>query len=308
MRRLVFYLLHLYNKERDGKERGKLKTGMVLEGGGMRGIYTVGVLDVCKERAYWPDYVIGVSAGASNSASYLSRQQGRGLRTNLDYLEDKRYLSLSNWRKHRSLFGMDFLFRQIPETLDPFDFAAFAENPCSYTVGVTNVHTGKAEYFGKEAMCKDSTILAASCSIPVFSPPVAFRGALYCDGGTADPIPFRKALEDGCQRLIIVLTRHRGYRKPPQRFRPIYRHALRSYPALIDTLAHRHTHYNQTLDALWELEQQGQAIVIAPDAPLPGGTFEKKRETLMAIYQRGREDALRIWPQIQTWIDNRPCD
>ena len=220
MRRLVFSPALLYNGGRDGRERRKLKTGIVLEGGGMRGIYTVGVLDLLMEHDYWPDYLIGVSAGASNSASYISRQKGRGRRTNLDYLDDKRYLSLSNWRKHRSLFGMDFLFRQIPQTLDPFDFSAFWANPCVYTVGVTNVRTGQAEYFGKEAMRHDNTILAASCSIPVLSPPVAFEGQLYCDGGTADPIPFRKALADGCQRLIVVLTRHRGYRKPPQRFRP----------------------------------------------------------------------------------------
>lgn len=301
MRRLVFYSLHLYNKERDGKERRKLKTGMVLEGGGMRGIYTVGVLDVWMEQAYWPDYVIGVSAGASNSASYISRQKGRGLRTNIDYLNDKRYLSLSNWRRHRSLFGMDFLFSEIPKKLDPFDSSAFFANPCAYTVGVTNVQTGRAEYFGKEAMRQDNTILAASCSIPVLSPPVAFGGQLYCDGGTADPIPFRKALADGCERLIVVLTRHRGYRKPPQRFRPIYRRALRAYPALVDTLEHRHVRYNQTLDALAALEAEGRAIVIAPQSPLPGSTFEKKRETLLAIYQQGRADAWAAWPRIKQW-------
>ena len=108
-----------------------MKTGMVLEGGGMRGIYTVGVLDVWMEQAYWPDYVIGVSAGASNSASYISRQKGRGLRTNIDYLNDKRYLSLSNWRRHRSLFGMDFLFSEIPKTLAPFHSSPFCPTPCA---------------------------------------------------------------------------------------------------------------------------------------------------------------------------------
>ncbi len=266
-----------------------MKIGLVLEGGGMRGLYTAGVLDGLTDARWMPDYVIGVSAGADNAASYLSGQRGRNLRINTDYLKDKRYLSFRNFLQTKSLFGMDFIFGEIPEKLDPFDYKAFADCPCVFEVGVTDVKTGKPVYLQEKKVMEtgDFTVLRASSSIPVFSPIVKLNGGEYLDGGTSDPIPIERALEWGCDRLIVVLTRERGYHKKPEGFRRIYRRAFRRYPNMIHTLDIRHQVYNQTLERLAELEQEKKALVIAPEEPLGIGRFEKDKEKLVAVYQHG---------------------
>ena len=269
----------------------KEKIGIVLEGGGMRGIYTVGVLDHFLEQNIFPDYVVGVSAGACHGVSYISKQHGRSYRINTNYVKDKRYVSLRNYLKTKSLFGMDFIFNEIPHKLDPFDYDAFLSSPVDFAVGVTDVATGKPAYFYKEDLNRNSDALRASSSIPVFSPIVEYKGGKYLDGGTADPIPVRKALEDGCTKLIIVLTRDRGYVKTPEKFRMIYKRSFAQYPEMIRLLDERHEIYNQALACVNDLEREGKAIVIAPSSPLNTGRFEKNPVKLEQVYQLGRKDA-----------------
>lgn len=282
-----------------------MKVGLVLEGGGMRGVYTVGVLDAMLEQQCYTDYVIGVSAGAANGVSYVSRQKGRALKTNLDFLGDKRYLSLSNYIRTKSLFGMDFIFNEIPDKLMPFDYEAFQASPCEFKVGVTNVLTGETEYFGKEAMNGECTVLRASASIPLFSPVVDFRGKKYLDGATSDSIPVKKALADGCDKLIVVLTRERGFVKPPESFKAIYTRAFKkTYPEMINVLNNRHIMYNETLRFIEALEKEGRAIVIAPRASLGISRFEKKKEKLMGCYDLGKEDFNAKKAQIDEWLNN----
>ena len=268
-----------------------MKTGLVLEGGGMRGLYTAGVLDWLLDKQLAFPYCIGVSAGACNAVSYISRQRGRNYRINTDYIRDKRYLSVWNFLKNKSMFGMDFIFDEIPHHLDPFDYEQFLENPCVFYAGVTDATTGKAVYFGKEDMQGHSTVLRASSAIPVFSQPVSYKGGIYLDGGTSDPIPFRRALEDGCDRLVIVLTRPRGYRKKPESMRRIYHHMLRHYPKMIDTMDHRHEVYNVSLDEVFALETQGKAVVFAPPSEIKIDRFEKDIAVLKALYNAGYNDA-----------------
>lgn len=279
-----------------------MKTGLVLEGGGLRGLYTAGVLDVLMEKGISADYVIGVSAGAGNGVSYVSRQPGRNCRINTEYLKDKRYLSLQSYCKTHSLFGMDFIFDEIPNRLDPFDRDAFFANPCVFVAGVTDVETGRAAYFGKEALREDYTVLRASASLPIFSPIVTFRGRKYLDGGMTDPIPVKKALTDGCGRLLVVLTRERSYVKPPEQFRRLYRRKLRDYPAMIDALDRRHEIYNATLESIRDLERKGVALVIAPQEPPGVSRFERDKEKLLHLCQKGREDTLRLLPEIQAFL------
>ncbi len=272
----------------------KEKIGLVLEGGGMRGIYSVGVLDYMQDHGINVDYVIGVSAGACNGISYVSGQQGRNYRVNTNYLGDKRYASTSNFFRERSIFGMDFIFDKIPNELDPFDYAAFAASPVEFVVGVTDVLTGKPKYFNKQTMHEVNTILKASSSIPVFSPPVSFEGGEYLDGGTSDPIPVRKAMEDGCDKVIVILTREREYVKPPESFRMIYSKLFRNNPAMVDLLNNRHHIYNDTLAYVRELEQAGKAIVVAPSTPVNIGRFEKSKNKLDALHQMGLKDAEKV--------------
>lgn len=247
-----------------------MKVGLVLEGGGMRGVYTAGVLDALINQNYCADYLIGVSAGCTNGASYISWQKERGMRTNINYIDDKRYLSFSSYLKTGSLFGMDFLFYDIPEKLDPFDYDSCFKSKCDYRVGVTNIETGKEEYFGKEALKKEdrNIVLRASVSLPIASPIVEIKGKKYLDGGIGDPIPIRRAFEEGCDKVIVVLTRDRGYRKEASKGKLFFKLMYRKYPKLIELLCNRHERYNETLEYIQKMEKEGKAFVVAPEKPI----------------------------------------
>ena len=274
------------------------KVGLVLEGGGMRGIYTVGVLDLLLNHNIQTEYVIGVSAGACHGASYVSNQQGRSYRINTDYIGDSRYLSFKNFLKTRSIFGMDFIFDDIPNKLNVFDYHHFLSSKCEFVTGVTDVQTGKPVYFGKNHLNNDATILRASSSIPIFAPIVEYKGGKYLDGGTSDPIPVRKALEDGCDQVIIVLTRDRSYIKPQESFRMIYKRVFKNYPEMIRLLDERHMIYNDTLEYIKVLEKEGRAIVVAPEKPIKISRFEKNLEVLEGLYNMGINDAEKLLPEI----------
>ena len=274
-----------------------MKTGLVLKGGDMRGLYTIGVLDAMMEYDIWTDYVIGVSAGACNGASYVSRQQYRNYRIDEQYLKDKRYVSIQNFIKTRSLFGMDFIFSEIPNQLDVFDQQAFLDNPVEFVVGVTDLETGEPAYFGKQESCEDECMLIrASSSIPMFSPPVEFHGRKYLDGGTSDPIPFKKALLDGCEKLVIVRTRDRSYTKSPEGGRAVYSRSFRSTPGMIDCIDRRHDVYNQQVRCCERMEQAGQALVFAPEKPVKISRFENDIRRLDVLYREG-------WQAVETRLD-----
>lgn len=265
----------------------------------MRCAYTVGVLDALMDGHVWTDYVVGVSAGAANGASYVSRQRGRGLRVNVDYLGDPRYVGLRSYVRTGSIFGMDFIYGTIPQTLDPFDFEAFDSAPCEFRVGVTDVDTGEAVYYTKADVGQDLTLLRASSSIPVFSPIVDFRGHRYLDGGVADPIPVEQALRDGCDRLVVVLSRHRDYVKNPEGGAAVYRRVFRKDPAMRTCLDRRHEVYRQSQQRVAELEQAGRALVLAPKQPLDISRFEKRPDRLRAVYDLGLADGQEALPRIR---------
>lgn len=265
-----------------------MKTGLVLEGGGQRGIYTVGVLDCLADHAIMFDYCIGVSAGAANACSFLSGQPGRNRRINTGYARDRRYMSLSNYLKKKSFFGMDFIFDELPNRLDPFDYEAFFSCPTQMEVGVTNLETAQAEYFDKESMREHYTdVLKASASVPLFSPSVRMDGSDYYDGGTADPIPFERALAQGCDRLVIVLTRDRNYVKEPTRGWLIYSKIFKDHQPMVHLLDMRHHIYNEQRRRIFEMEKAGQAIVLAPSRPLDMMMFESRREKLLKTWELG---------------------
>lgn len=279
-----------------------MKVGLVLEGGGMRGFYTIGILDYLLEQQVMVDYVIGASAGACHGVSYVSKQKGRNYRVNTNYLDDKRYISFSNFLKTKSLFGMDFIFDQVPHQLDLFDYETFLKSPCEFKLAVTEVETGKPVYFDKTHLDHDCTVLKASSSIPVFAPMVEYQNKKYLDGGTSDPIPVSKAFEDGCDIVIVVLTRDRHYQKSPESFRPIYKQVFRNYPNMISLLDSRHEHYNETLSKLNELEKLGKVVIIAPSEPINISRFENNINNLQPIYNLGRQDAIKQLPRIMNFF------
>lgn len=280
-----------------------MKTGLVLEGGGLRGMYTVGVLDLLLEKHLMPDYCIGVSAGACNGASYVAKQRGRNWRINMEYIDDPRYIGLGNVVKKHSLIGMDFLFEEMSDSILPFDYDTFFDNPCEFVVVVSDTFTGRPVYFDKKHIRRgDMRVIKASASLPGFSPAVAYEGRHYLDGGTTDSIPFRRALEDGCDRVIVVLTQDRGYKKEPSSMRPIYHTMLRNSPQMIRALDHRHEMYNRQRKELWKLEQEGKALLVVPSHPLDVSRFERDKDRLDELYQLGQTDAMEKLEQIRAWL------
>lgn len=278
------------------------KIGLVLEGGGMRGLYTAGILDFFMEKELYFPYVVGVSAGACNAASYISRQKGRNKRINIDYISDSRYLSYRNLIKEKSLFGMNFLFDEIPNKLDPFDYNVFSNSTQKFIIGTTDCESGKPFYFDKDCEEDILKIIRASSSIPLLSPIVEIKGKKLLDGGVTDSIPIRKAQEDGMEKNIIILTRNKGYRKTPYRFKMFIKSKYRKYPNLIKAIFDRYTMYNDTLDYVEKLENEKKAFVFRASRPIDVDRLEKNKEKLQALYEMGYEDAKSNYDKMIKWI------
>ena len=266
-----------------------MPTGLVLEGGGRRGDYTAGVLDCLLDAKIEFPYIAAVSAGACNATAYISKQRGRNVRVQTKYIREPRYLGLSSLLKNGSMFNYDFIIDEIGTKLEPLDLEAFLASGIRFLTGATDVATGKPVYFEKEVYRDSFLALRASCSIPFFSKIVSYDGRLLLDGGTGDPTPVRRALADGWDRVIVVLTRERGYRKQPQSFRAAYHAGFRRYPAVVKLLDTRHTLYNETLDFVAGLECGGTAVVLAPPEAPQIRRVERDREKLLALYQQGVE-------------------
>lgn len=269
-----------------------MKLGLVLEGGGLRGMYTVGVLDAFAKYSLMPDYIVGVSAGAANGLSFVSNQEGRGKRVNLNYIKDKRYLNMMNLAVGKPVFGFDFIYDEIPNRLDLFDYDSFFGSPCEYSVGVTNMKTGKAEYFSKDSIKRGFKIVRASCSVPVFTDPVEFEGETYVDGGVADPIPLEQAFKDGCDKAIVVLTHEREFVHGKQSGKFFYSRKLRKYPQLVKLLDNQHNIYADAQESVRRAEQEGRAFVIAPSKPLHVPFYETRLSILENAYNLGFADAI----------------
>ena len=203
------------------------KLGLVLEGGGMRGLYTAGVLDFFLDHDIYADGVIGVSAGACHAASYISHQRGRAFRTGTQYLKDKRYMSLQSLIKTGDLFGADFVYNQIPNKLDLFDYDAFHQSGIKMYAVVSNLETGKAEYLPCINMHNDTINIRASASLPLLSKIVEINGKKYLDGGVCDSIPVKQFQNMGYKKNIIILTRAIDYRKGKNNMLPIIRKAYK---------------------------------------------------------------------------------
>ena len=266
---------------------------LILEGGGMRGVYTAGVLDCFLDHAITFPACYAVSAGACHACSYLSGQRGRGFATNVDYLQDRHYCSVYSLLTTGDLFGADMLYNRIPNELHPYDYAAFDRNPCRFYAVVTNCRSGRAEYLRVRDMRRDIVAVRASSSLPMVSRMVSIGGKPYLDGGIADPIPLRKAMADGFRKHVAVLTQHDGYQKQPNELLPLLRARYAHYPKLLEALRTRHSLYNETLRLIRREQQAGRVFVLQPRQPVQFRRIEKDRTKLTALYNQGYEDAER---------------
>ncbi len=275
---------------------------LILEGGGMRGVYTAGVLDRFLEEGLEFDRCYGVSAGSCHACSFLSRQHGRAFAVNVDYLKDSRYLSLKSWLKTGDLFGAEMLYDIIPNQLNLYDYDAFAANPTRFFAVATDCLTGKAEYFPITDMHRDVIKVRASSSLPLLSRMVEINGRPYLDGGLADSIPVDKAREDGAVKQVVVLTRQPGYRKEKSGSLPLVKLRYRHFPNLVETVATRHIRYNRTLEEIEAGKGKGELFVIQPQKALEVGRTEKNREKLDAAYRQGWQDAQQAMADLKEFL------
>ena len=260
--------------------------GLVLEGGTFRPIFSSGVLDALLSEDIMLPYCIGVSAGISDGVSYISRQKGRNLEIVQKYRNDKRYIGKRNYRKCGSLLGLEFVFGEIPNELVPFDMETFLNYEGRCIVGVTNAGTGEAEFMNAKDMDEKYSMLRATCAMPLFFPAIDVGGTKYYDGGIAGPIPVGKALEDGCDRLLIILTQPKGFVKRLGKYDRLGARVLaKKYPAMRDAILSRPDRYNQAVKECERLEKEGKAIIIRPNYLL--NSFESSVQKLEASYWHG---------------------
>lgn len=279
-------------------------TGLVLEGGAFRGLFTAGVLDALIDINLEIKYIVGVSAGITNGYSFVSKQRGRNLEVMERFIDHKRYVGYNNLLKCRSIMDMDFVFDEIPNEHCPFDYETFDKFDGKVLAGSVNVNTGKVEYFDKEYLDNKNTILRATCSIPLLFKFINIKNQLYADGGLVDAIPIKKSISDGNNKNIIVLTRNEGYRKHESKGNKFaYKLYKKKYPKLACVLRDRHIEYNSQIDYCKELESKNEAIVIRPTIEMNVGRFEKNKDKLKEIYNNGYKETMKIKDRLIKFID-----
>ena len=281
-----------------------MKTGIVLEGGAVRTIFSTGVCDALLTRDLLPDYVIGVSAGIAYGVSYVSKQSRRNLDIMVNYINDKRYMGFGNLlrRDNRAYFGLDFVFGTIPNELIPFDYDTFAAYPGEVEAVVTNLDTGKAEYFPVERRDDRFKLLQATCAQPFLFPVFDIQGKPCMDGGAADAIPYERALERGCERVIVVLTRERSYVRRPEKLQPLIDAAYRKYPRFCDTMRRRADAYNTSRERLFQLEREGRALLFAPHSTEGFHRTEKDVEKIRALWKDGYDEGMERLDEVQAFL------
>ena len=269
-------------------------TALVLEGGGLRGVFTCGVLDYFMDNGIRFPFTIGVSAGACNGLSYMSGQRGRAKASNIDLMEKYHYVGFKYLFTQKCIMDFKLLFEEFPEKIIPYDYDAYFSNPDRFVMVTTNCITGKAEYFEEKTSSERvMDIVRASSSLPFVSPISYVDGIPMLDGGIADSIPVEYAMSQGYEKLVVVLTRNRGYRKKAGSM-PLAKAVYRKYPALQKALSERNAIYNRTMDLIERLEDEGRITVIRPLKPIDVSRMEKDTDKLRALYQEGYDIAEKI--------------
>ena len=269
-------------------------SGLVLEGGGMRGIFTNGVLDYFMDKGISFPYIIGVSAGACNALSYLSNQRGRAKYINTDLLEERNYIGFKYLLTKRNIMDFDLLFHELPERIYPYDYEALANNPTRLEIVTTSCRTGKACYFEEKNDPKRVIdLVKASSSLPFVCPISHVDGEPMLDGGIASSIPLERAISQGYYNNVVVLTRNRGYRKPTKGTKVPFMF-YRKYPMVKEAIKHRNMIYNREIELVEKLEEQGMITVIRPEKPIEVGRMERDTNKLLALYEEGYNLASKI--------------
>ncbi len=281
-------------------------TGLVLEGGGLRGIYTAAILDFFLSKNLSFNYTIGVSAGAIYSASYASKQKRRNIDIFLKYLNDERYMGLRYLLKTGSYINVDFAYRKMTYKLSPFDFDTFSKCNLEFKVGVFNCEKGKTEFFSKKDFRETEDLLnalIASGSLPFFSKEIFFKDKVLLDGGIASPIPIAQSILDGNSKNVVILTEDEDYKKEPLKLQHLISLYYHKYPKVATALNHRHLVYNKSLNDIKSLEEKGKAFVFRPSKIIGVDRLERDLEKIKALYNLGLEDAEQNYDRLLKWLE-----
>lgn len=282
-----------------------MKTGLVMEGGAMRGLFTAGVIDVFLENNICFDGAIGVSAGATFGCNIKSKQAGRALRYNCKYCKDPHYGSIRSWIKTGNLYDVDFCYKELPEKLDVFDTGTFADNPMEFYVVTTDVESGEPVYHKcSDGLAGDLEWIKASASLPIVSRIVEIEGRGLLDGGMADSVPLGFFQSIGFEKNVVILTQPDDYIKSKNRLVPLCRLIYRKYPKLVDKLADRHIRYNDNIENIRRQEAEGKVFVIRPQKSLGVKKVEKDPDKLRRVYEIGREEAIKALKErgLSEWL------
>lgn len=281
------------------------QAGLVLEGGGMKGVYTAGVLDFFLDKGIEFSSCYGVSAGAHQMCSYLSRQKERGYRVYVDYLDNKHYCGTKSLLTSGDLFNTKICYELIPDYLYPFDEETFEKYEGKAYVVVTNIKSGKAEYIRIRNIKKDMDAVRASSSLPLVARNVRIGNGLYLDGALADSIPIRKSILDGNTKNIVIMTKQTGYRRKPVSLsmQSLLKVRYLKYPKVCELMKERYIAYNETLDFLENQVKNGQAFVIRPEFDSGVGRIEKNREKLEKLYRMGYEDGEKNYDRMMEYLN-----
>lgn len=274
-----------------------MKLGVIDVGGGYRDIYGAGVLDVCMEENIVFDTCIGVSAGSGNLASYLSGQAGRSYTCYLDYVFRKEYMSLHNWIKKHNFTDTSYLYDTIWSSTgeNPLDFDSLRVHPADFFVACCNAISGELMWFDKSHFKQDCyDVLKAACALPIINTPVTIAGKICLDGGMCDPVPVLKALEEGCDKLVVILTRPIDTFRRPRFDHFVARLIKKQFPKAAERIRTRSERYNAGVARAIRLQEEGRAIIVAPDNIDGLSTLTRDRKKLMELYEKGKKDAQKV--------------
>ena len=280
-----------------------MKLGLIDVGGGMRGTYAVGILDYCLENDINFDCCIGLSAGSTNLMSFLAKQKGRNFRYYFDYAFRKEYSGISCWLKDRNFLNLNYIYGTLANTggEDPVDYDALMKNPADFFIVAEECISGKAKYFTKKDIKKDDyKVLSASCNIPVINRPVEIDGVTYFDGGFADPVPIKKAIKEGCDKIVLVLTRPLHIPRSPIRDRIFANFLKFKYPKAAERLAGRAKEYNESVEYAKKLQEEGKVLILSPEEVYGLDTLTRNKEAMMKLYEDGKKAGKRILE----WLKN----
>ena len=279
-----------------------MKTGLVLEGGGMRGMYTAGVLDVFMENGIRFDKIVGVSAGALFGVNYLSGQKGRVIRYNKRFNGDKNYMGIRPLLTEGNIVNTKYAYHDVPYSLDPFDDENFKKSDTEFYAVITDIESGNPEYIKINSVFEQMDVLRASGSLPFVSKPVKIGSKNYLDGGISDSIPYKWMAHQDVSKIIVILTRDISYRKKETSSLLINMFYI-NYPKLAERLHKRHIEYNESAKELTEIEKSGAVLVIRPSKPIEVGRMEKNPENLQEVYDLGVNDAKNMLETVMRYLN-----